>query len=126
SQATIALRPLLLPTSPSLYLFFFYCTGDHRDLHSFPTRRSSDLNAVPLRRFVPFDAASARRRRSGGRRGRDGPSDRGARQARARSEEHTSELQSRGHLVCRLLLEKKKKHNAVRPAVIVGPDHYDD
>src|SRR5690625_587405 len=26
-----------------------------------------------------------------------------------RSEEHTSELQSRGHLVCRLLLEKKKK-----------------
>src|SRR5207253_10851668 len=30
--------------------------------------------------------------------------------AAARSEEHTSELQSRGHLVCRLLLEKKKKH----------------
>src|SRR5690625_7039225 len=28
-----------------------------------------------------------------------------------RSEEHTSELQSRGHLVCRLLLEKKKKQN---------------
>src|SRR5690625_2566503 len=30
----------------------------------------------------------------------------------ARSEEHTSELQSRGHLVCRLLLEKKKKNDA--------------
>src|SRR5690625_5610593 len=29
--------------------------------------------------------------------------------AQQRSEEHTSELQSRGHLVCRLLLEKKKK-----------------
>src|SRR2546428_8754458 len=28
----------------------------------------------------------------------------------ARSEEHTSELQSRSDLVCRLLLEKKKKH----------------
>src|SRR5690625_5310170 len=28
---------------------------------------------------------------------------------RRRSEEHTSELQSRGHLVCRLLLEKKKR-----------------
>src|SRR5437870_10915608 len=28
-----------------------------------------------------------------------------------RSEEHTSELQSRGHLVCRLLLEKKKRKN---------------
>src|SRR2546429_4956946 len=37
----------------------------------------------------------------------------------ARSEEHTSELQSRLHLVCRLLLEKKKKeehsHSAVFP-----------
>src|SRR5436305_3602371 len=30
---------------------------------------------------------------------------------RDRSEEHTSELQSRPHLVCRLLLEKKKKSN---------------
>src|SRR5690625_6713050 len=29
--------------------------------------------------------------------------------ARTRSEEHTSELQSRGHIVCRLLLEKKKE-----------------
>src|SRR5690625_4573377 len=28
-----------------------------------------------------------------------------------RSEEHTSELQSRGHIVCRLLLEKKKKEH---------------
>src|SRR5207253_10585347 len=31
------------------------------------------------------------------------------RRVERRSEEHTSELQSRGHLVCRLLLEKKKK-----------------
>src|SRR5207253_2872800 len=33
----------------------------------------------------------------------------------ARSEEHTSELQSRGHLVCRLLLEKKKKDGITPP-----------
>src|SRR3989442_11958552 len=32
----------------------------------------------------------------------------------ARSEEHTSELQSRPHLVCRLLLEKKKRGSATR------------
>src|SRR5947209_14488132 len=32
-----------------------------------------------------------------------------------RSEEHTSELQSRQYLVCRLLLEKKKKNNDDRP-----------
>src|SRR2546422_5354295 len=34
----------------------------------------------------------------------------GRRRAIVRSEEHTSELQSRLHLVCRLLLEKKKKY----------------
>src|SRR3712207_8138065 len=33
--------------------------------------------------------------------------------ARLRSEEHTSELQSRQYLVCRLLLEKKKKHSSI-------------
>src|SRR2546422_8545785 len=33
-----------------------------------------------------------------------------------RSEEHTSELQSRLHLVCRLLLEKKKKSNNMHPS----------
>src|SRR2546422_6681511 len=33
-----------------------------------------------------------------------------------RSEEHTSELQSRLHLVCRLLLEKKKKHKESAPS----------
>src|SRR2546429_3796200 len=37
-----------------------------------------------------------------------------------RSEEHTSELQSRLHLVCRLLLEKKKKPNFSRPPVRGG------
>src|SRR2546422_2492636 len=35
----------------------------------------------------------------------------------ARSEEHTSELQSRLHLVCRLLLEKKKKKR-IRPTAV--------
>src|SRR5436305_2752533 len=49
-----------------------------------------------------------------------------------RSEEHTSELQSRPHLVCRLLLEKKKKQkeehdatittNTGRPFPAVAPD----
>src|SRR3712207_7539070 len=34
----------------------------------------------------------------------------------ARSEEHTSELQSRQYLVCRLLLEKKKKHTSADDA----------
>src|SRR2546423_11432721 len=48
----------------------------------------------------------------------------GARSAGIRSEEHTSELQSLAYLVCRLLLEKKKKlahRQHVRPSHIVPP-----
>src|SRR2546429_7269462 len=36
-----------------------------------------------------------------------------------RSEEHTSELQSRLHLVCRLLLEKKKKQDSTRNFLVI-------
>src|SRR5439155_8772109 len=42
----------------------------------------------------------------------------GRRKRRPRSEEHTSELQSRGHLVCRLLLEKKKNDRADRTVLL--------
>src|SRR5205085_12504887 len=93
--------PPFLSSSFSLFFFFFFfqCYRHHRDLHSFPTRRSSDL----------------------GHRGVLGPGERFRRQygqpagaalagvAGLRSEEHTSELQSQSNLVCRLLLEKKKK-----------------
>src|SRR5690606_42006453 len=50
--------------------------------------------------------------RAGGRRGRGGEVTSWAfGEVRGRSEEHTSELQSRENLVCRLLLEKKKRKN---------------
>src|SRR5690349_22947342 len=95
-----------------------YCTPAHPYLHSFPTRRSSDLvtgghlgaglGVVELttalhhvfetpkdiliwdvgHQCYPHKILTGRRDR--------------------RSEEHTSELQSRRDLVCRLLLEKKK------------------
>src|SRR2546427_8721548 len=39
-----------------------------------------------------------------------------------RSEEHTSELQSQSNLVCRLLLEKKKKKNSAKPHKISPAD----
>src|SRR2546429_3456456 len=42
---------------------------------------------------------------------------------RARSEEHTSELQSRLHLVCRLLLEKKKNSDLHLPSLHVPLPH---
>src|SRR3989449_3100473 len=43
--------------------------------------------------------------------------------ARMRSEEHTSELQSRLHLVCRLLLEKKKKKSDLQLVCVRAPIH---
>src|SRR5690625_6455212 len=54
---------------------------------------------------------------------RDRGDDVTAGRAAHRSEEHTSELQSRGHLVCRLLLEKKKHvavYNEIREKKIKG------
>src|SRR5258708_18606648 len=60
------------------------------------------------------------------------PDRKAVRQVAARSEEHTSELQSPDHLVCRLLLEKKKKnisanqtdHEAfVTPITMLHDDH---
>src|SRR2546429_5167547 len=42
---------------------------------------------------------------------------------RTRSEEHTSELQSRLHLVCRLLLEKKIKRCEIMHARLAPPSH---
>src|SRR2546425_9494381 len=69
----------------------------------FPTRRSSDL-AHDQR---STNTASARHR---GKRGTN-TNPRPAPRVPTRSEEHTSELQSLAYLVCRLLLEKKKRQN---------------
>src|SRR5207248_11597066 len=89
---------LLLRPFSFLSFFFFYCSRHHPDLHSFPTRRSSDLG--------PFQSSQERMASSGG---ADNRWIAAWVSPKARSEEHTSELQSPYDLVCRLLLEKKKK-----------------
>src|SRR5687767_15650004 len=110
-----------------MYVLYVLVDGhEHRGLPSFPTRRSSDLGRLRLRSaeqaHADAGAAPGRERRAGARahglrdadaegRGRHhAPHPRRA--ADARSEEHTSELQSLAYLVCRLLLEKKKAHEA--------------
>src|SRR3712207_8293294 len=65
-------------------------------------RRERGLSAAPAYRLARGQDHRAREAAAGRRRSREG-----LRQD-ARSEEHTSELQSRQYLVCRLLLEKKK------------------
>src|SRR5207244_5920180 len=94
------------------------------DLPPFPTRRSSDLaeSAAELQRLPIHDLPFVVRHREAtdlpGDLGESSSERPGLRMRRRvlvihrphppRSEEHTSELQSPDHLVCRLLLEKKK------------------
>src|SRR5205807_2767539 len=105
-------------------IFFFYSYRHHRDLHSFPTRRSSDLHNgqyngsggawSPLVKSTlePIhDKSSTGQGRS--------------MTYRERSEEHTSELQSPCNLVCRLLLEKKKKKEKENTSYINIRNKYD-
>src|SRR5437762_11414446 len=95
------------------YFFSFYCSVPTRDLHSFPTRRSSDLSASRNSRAAPVKQLRMRTPRSSSRVATNSLATRKMSEAfsfSVRSEEHTSELQSPMYLVCRLLLEKKKKN----------------
>src|SRR5436190_5012086 len=97
-----------------IIFFFFEYSGDHRDLHSFPTRRSSDL-PLQAKRALPDARASDLFVRLHGMLFTNiqlddfQPTLSRFIERLERSEEHTSELQSHSDLVCRLLLEKKKK-----------------
>src|SRR5690349_23651160 len=91
-------------------LFFLSRSAAHRDLHSFPTRRSSDL--APARRLAQCARLRGLAPASAGAVPLPIPRHPSATtRSRPRSEEHTSELQSRRDLVCRLLLEKKTNSN---------------
>src|SRR5207248_7903921 len=98
----------------SSLLFVLPCYRPLPALHSFPTRRSSDLSFAGSR-YALAPAAGQRARREHGIQGlrlRNGRHRRASRRSApraGRSEEHTSELQSPYDLVCRLLLEKKKQ-----------------
>src|SRR5690606_39560919 len=94
------------------FSFYFSRLGHHPDLRAFPTRRSSDLNYYkpgPATRNTTRIYSIDKKREVNepiydiwGKFYIDGN------YVEGRSEEHTSELQSRENLVCRLLLEKKK------------------
>src|SRR5215208_8247839 len=73
------------------FLFFF-----------FNDTATTEIYTLSLHDALPISCSPPSRTRPGGR---------SSRSSHRRSEEHTSELQSRGHLVCRLLLEKKKPNH---------------
>src|SRR5205814_8665705 len=98
-----------------VHFIFLYRSVHHPDLHSFPTRRSSDLVQCSGEEQIGYCRAQCETHAlhgepAGSRHPRQKPerNPEAEQQQQWRSEEHTSELQSLRHLVCRLLLEKKK------------------
>src|SRR5206468_11759919 len=101
------------------YRFLFLCgCATVRVLLSFPTRRSSDLLGDGMEAGRPSSGFGCANRGEAGlkpltisqmpKASSNAAIGSVARPLSGRSEEHTSELQSRSDLVCRLLLEKKK------------------
>src|SRR5437870_13862482 len=84
------------------------CLSCYSLLFFFNDTATTEIYTLSLHDALPIypERHGERRIKSGAR-----PDSRFRRGRASRSEEHTSELQSRGHLVCRLLLEKKKKKN---------------
>src|SRR5437870_11425598 len=104
-------------------MLIFYPSHPPRVLHSFPTRRSSDLPGTADAQNGALSQHATGAPPPGSPQPRSDlqpPLAPGTPLERldGRSEEHTSELQSRGHLVCRLLLEKKK--HATQPRNPIG------
>src|SRR2546422_8390802 len=96
--------PLAYALPLSLFLFFFLMIRRPPRSTLFPYTTlfrsiSTSTRSPPASRAAAFRTAPSTRTRPA---------------SINRSEEHTSELQSRLHLVCRLLLEKKKKNQYVR------------
>src|SRR5688572_30940676 len=93
------------------FLYYFFIS-----FFFFNDTATTEIYTLSLHDALPIWRRGGRKVRE--RRGGSGSVGRGARRApaahaavRRRSEEHTSELQSQSNLVCRLLLEKKKKKN---------------
>src|SRR5260370_24360274 len=100
---------------PLIFLFFFFNDTATTEIYTLSLH-----DALPICRssaamvfFITMAVRRPSRLPAGRLRGSRLGSLRSARTHRARSEEHTSELQSHLNLVCRLLLEKKKKTNTI-------------
>src|SRR2546422_7921293 len=99
-----------------LLLFFFFNDTPTPEIYTLPLHDALPISALRLQRGLhrrslaprAADRSAAHSAGAGAAAGRAGDP------KRPRSEEHTSELQSRLHLVCRLLLEKKKKITLIK------------
>src|SRR2546429_925878 len=112
----------MLSSPPHLSLFFFFNDTATTEIYTLSLHDALPICDHDLARrgcvrgrHVAEPDADVEHRRQGARRDLAAAFDRHAVTRDRRSEEHTSELQSRLHLVCRLLLEKKKSNTTARP-----------
>src|SRR3712207_8413598 len=97
------------PPRSTLFPYTTLSRSDYTEYHDWKAAKRAALNeaakkAEEERQVKRGTAPAAQKQSAKKKEKRRGPE----RDAQARSEEHTSELQSRQYLVCRLLLEKKK------------------
>src|SRR5438034_8190065 len=96
--------------TPSLCFFFFFNDTPTPEIYTLSLHDALPICFWPRARAARYAGRYTNTRRPGSARRTRCPS-RGSWGDSSRSEEHTSELQSHSDLVCRLLLEKKKKKN---------------
>src|SRR3712207_7060767 len=96
---------------PYRSLFFFNDTAT-TEIYTLSLHDALPISIEAPTRRARWSASRGPARRSSTTGHRPARRDRAWSRCRARSEEHTSELQSRQYLVCRLLLEKKKTRSA--------------
>src|SRR5258708_37333198 len=100
SLAMLSSFMALTPSFPIFFSFFFFNDTATTEIYTLSLH-----DALPIWPIEPEAWDVGKPPSQGG-----SPDGSGARPGPVRSEEHTSELQSPDHLVCRLLLEKKKKN----------------
>src|SRR2546430_12283150 len=100
-----------------LYIFFFFFNDTATtEIYTLSLHDALPISSIPPRSRCRRAWRSTERRR--------GPTcRRSSPKSRRRSEEHTSELQSQSNLVCRLLLEKKKKHRSIHRIRVYRAPH---
>src|SRR3712207_7750917 len=101
----------------TLFFFLMIRRPPRSTLFPYTTLFRSSVPAPPVEVRMATRRPAARRPQASA----PGMSSRSAKVSARRSEEHTSELQSRQYLVCRLLLEKKKNNCLLQYYTIVDP-----
>src|SRR5688572_31500123 len=114
---------LIYPGPLALFFIFFFNDTATTEIYTLSLHDALPISISAWRAFYRAGGASSRGRQARPRVTRRPPWYKHPPMKHARSEEHTSELQSQSNLVCRLLLEKKKKKHTTTNDLRTTPHH---